>query len=223
MPSTPAAIGRPGWTMHAMQVLLIDDDRAFADVLGAGLRRHGYDVTHVTTAGDALVASAGDLVLLDANLPDGDGLDVCRELRRRGDVAIIMVTARGAQADRVAGLRSGADDYVVKPFGFAELRARMEAILRRKRPRDTGTRTVGRLRLDLDRHAAYIGSEPLALTRKEFDLLLLLMSTPERPVSRERMLSEVWHTTWRGTSRTVGAAAEIQTIRGVGYQIVGGA
>jgi len=216
-----------------MRVLLIDDDPAFAGALGAGLRRHGYDVTHVTSAGDALAAGAGDLVLLDANLPDADGFAVCRELRRRGDVGIIMVSGRGAQADRVAGLRSGADDYVVKPFGFTELRARMEAILRRRRPRSTGTRTVGRLRLDLDRHEASVDSEPIALTRKEFELVLLLMSTPERPISRERMLAEVWHTTWRGTSRTldvhiatlrakIGAAAEIQTIRGVGYQILPG-
>src|SRR5690606_37868007 len=118
----------------------------------AALRRSGYDVDHAPTAAAAFAAPACDLVLLDLGLPDADGIEVCRRLREDGDVAIIMLTARGEERDRVVGLRGGADDYVVKPFGFAELQARMEAVLRRARPRPAGVLTVGRLRVDLDQH-----------------------------------------------------------------------
>jgi DNA-binding response OmpR family regulator len=130
----------------------------------------------------------------------------------------------------VLGLRRGADDYVVKPFGFAELQARVEAVLRRARPRQAGVRRVGRLRVDLDRLCAYVDGEPVALTRKEFHLLALLTEQPEVAVRRERLFSEVWRTTWPGTSRTldvhmatlrakIGDGARIQTIRGTGYRI----
>lgn len=214
-----------------MRVLLVEDDLRFAGALTAALRRSGYEVDHAPTAAAALAAGRCDLVLLDLCLPDGDGLEVCRRLREAGDVAIIMLTARGEERDRVAGLRSGADDYVVKPFGFAELQARVEAVLRRARPRLAGVRTVGRLRVDLDAHHAYLDGAPLVLTRKEFQLLALLVAQPEVAVRRERVLAEVWHTSWRGTSRTldvhmatlrakIGDGAQIQTIRGVGYRIV---
>jgi len=172
-------------------------------------------------------------VLLDIGLPDGDGVDVCRRLRENSDVAIIMLTARGEERNRVVGLRSGADDYVSKPFGFAELQARIVGVVRRARPRPAGARTVGRLRVDLDRHLAYVDGQPVNLTRKEFQLLAILAAEPEVAVKRERLLREVWHTSWRGVSRTldvhmatlrqkIGAGAEIQTIRGVGYRIVAG-
>jgi DNA-binding response OmpR family regulator len=214
-----------------MRVLLVEDDFRFARALAAALRRAGYQVEHATTAALALAAAPCDLVLLDLGLPDRDGLDLCLHLRDAGNVAIIILTARGAERDRVAGLRSGADDYVVKPFGFAELQARIEAVLRRTRPRSAGTRTVGRLRVDLDRHTGYVDTEPIPLTRKEFELLSVLMEQPEQAVRRERLLNEVWQTTWRSTSRTLdvhmatlraklGSAVEIQTIRGVGYRIV---
>jgi DNA-binding response OmpR family regulator len=214
-----------------MRVLLVEDDFRFARALTAALRRSGYDVDHATTAVAALDAPPPDLVLLDLGLPDGDGIEVCRKLRAESDVAIIMLTARGEERDRVAGLRCGADDYVVKPFGYAELQARIEAVLRRARPRPAGASTVGRLRVDFDRHQAYVDDQPITLTRKEFQLLTILASEPEITVRRERMLAEVWHTSWRGTSRTldvhmatlrskVGDAAQIETVRGVGYRIV---
>lgn len=214
-----------------MRVLLVEDDLRFARALTAALRRSGYEVEHSPTAAAALAAGSCDLVLLDLCLPDGDGLELCRRLRESGDVAIIMLTARGEERDRVAGLRCGADDYVVKPFGFAELQARVEAVLRRVRPRLAGARTVGRLRVDLDGHHAYLDDTPLVLTRKEFQLLALLVAQPQVAVRRERLLAEVWHTSWRGTSRTldvhmatlrskIGGGAQIQTIRGVGYRIV---
>jgi DNA-binding response OmpR family regulator len=216
-----------------MRVLLVDDDLRFATALTAALRRSGYEVEHVSSAKAALSAPPCDLVLLDIGLPDGDGVDVCRRLRETSDVAIIMLTARGEERNRVVGLRSGADDYVSKPFGFAELQARIEAVLRRARPRPAGARTVGRLRVDLDRHLAYVDGEPITLTRKEFQLLAILAAEPEVAVRRERLLREVWHTSWRGVSRTldvhmatlrqkIGHGAQIQTIRGVGYRIVAG-
>jgi DNA-binding response OmpR family regulator len=216
-----------------MRVLLVEDDSRFARVLTATLRRAGYQVEHAATAAAALGAAPCDVVLLDLGLPDRDGIDLCRQLRDAGDVAIIMLTARGAECDRVLGLRSGADDYVVKPFGFAELQARIEAVLRRTKPRPMGTRTVGRLTVDLGRHAGYVDTEQIALTRKEFELLCVLVEQPEQAVRRERLLAEVWHTAWPGTSRTldvhiatlrakIGAAAQILTVRGVGYRIVPG-
>ncbi|MPZ27585.1 MAG: response regulator [Micromonosporaceae bacterium] len=216
-----------------MRVLLVDDDLRFATALTAALRRGGYEVEHASTARAALAAPPCDLVLLDIGLPDGDGVDICRRLRETSDVAIIMLTARGEERNRVVGLRSGADDYVSKPFGFAELQARIEAVLRRARPRPAGARTVGRLRVDLDRHLAYVDGVPITLTRKEFQLLAILAAEPEVAVRRERLLREVWHTSWRGVSRTldvhmatlrqkIGDGAQIQTIRGVGYRIVAG-
>jgi DNA-binding response OmpR family regulator len=201
--------------------------------LAAALHRNGYQVDHAPTAASALAAPPCDLVLLDLGLPDGDGIELCRQLRAATDSAVIMLTARSEHRDRVTGLRCGADDYVVKPFSFAELQARIEAVLRRACPSPAGVLTVGRLRIDLDRHAGYLDTEPVALTRKEFELLTILVRQPETVVRRERLLADVWHTARPGSSRTldvhiatlrskIGGAAEIQTIRGVGYRIVPG-
>jgi DNA-binding response OmpR family regulator len=214
-----------------VRVLLVEDDRRFAAALSDALRRSGYDVDHVRTAAQALAAPRCDLVLLDLGLPDEDGVDVCRRLREHSDVGVIMLTARAEERDRVVGLRCGADDYVVKPFGFAELQARIEAVLRRARPRPAGARIVGDLRLDLDRHQAYARDEPIELTRKEFQVLAVLTEQPGAVVRRERLLAEVWRTSWPGTSHTldvhlgtlrskVGDAVRIQTVRGVGYRVV---
>jgi DNA-binding response OmpR family regulator len=214
-----------------MRVLLVEDDFRFARALAAALRRSGYEVDHATTAMDALSAPPADLVLLDLGLPDSDGVEVCRQLQADSDVAVIMLTARGEERDRVAGLRCGADDYVVKPFSYAELQARIEAVLRRARPRAGGVSTIGRLRVDFERHQAYADDQPIALTRKEFQLLGILAAEPEVTVRRERLLTEVWRTSWRGTSRTldvhmatlrakIGTAAQIETVRGVGYRII---
>lgn len=217
-----------------MRVLLVEDDLRFATALTSALRRGGYDVDLINTAAGVPDVPTCDLVLLDLGLPDGDGVEVCRRIREGSDVGIIMLTARGQERDRIIGLRCGADDYVVKPFGFAELQARIEAVLRRARPRPAGVRVVGDLTLDLDRHSAQVGEQPVSLTRKEFQLLAILMAEPEVAVRRERLFTEVWHTTWQGTSRTldvhmtslrakIGDAAQIETIRGVGYRIVAGA
>src|SRR5215218_4881756 len=207
-----------------MRILLVEDDHRFATALTVALRRGGYEVEHAPTIAAAQAAPPCDLVLLDLGLPDGDGMELCRSIREHSDIGVIILTARGQERDTVTGLRCGADDYVVKPFGFAELQARMEAVLRRARSRPSGQRVVGQLRVDLDRHSVHIGSHPITLTRKEFQLLAILASEPEVAVRRDRLFAEVWHTSWQGTSRTldahmtalrskIGAGAEIQTIR----------
>ncbi|MEU2613378.1 response regulator transcription factor, partial [Micromonospora sp. NPDC007271] len=142
-----------------MRVLLVEDDLRVASALGAALRRRGHTVVTAATAAEALAAGQVDLVLLDLNLPDRDGLQLCRQMRRRNeDVGIIAVTARSEERDRVAGLRAGADDYVVKPFSMAELQARIEAVMRRtaRAPRVEATLEVGNLRVDLNARRVWL-------------------------------------------------------------------
>jgi DNA-binding response OmpR family regulator len=217
--------------MDPMRILLVEDDYRFARALSAALRGAGYDIDHAHNAAVALAAPPADLVLLDLGLPDADGTEVCRQMRERSDVGIIVLTARGEERERVIGLRCGADDYVVKPFGFQELRARIEAVLRRARPRPQGVRTLGRLSIDLDRYLVFVDGRPVTLTNKEFQVLLILSAKPEVAVKRERLMQEVWHTSWRGTSRTLdvhmttlrsklGDGALIETIRSVGYKLL---
>ncbi len=217
--------------MTPIRVLLVEDDLRFAIALTAALHRTGYHVDHRATMRAALSAPPGDLILLDLGLPDGHGIDLCRRLRRESDVGIIVLTARGDEPDRVAGLRGGADDYVVKPFSFAELQARMESVLRRSRPRNAGRYAVGDLRVDVGRHLVTVSGEPVALTPKEFRLLAALVVQPGSAVSREDLLSAVWRTSWVGRSRSldvhmaalrgkIGRGARIETIRGVGYRLM---
>jgi DNA-binding response OmpR family regulator len=218
--------------LEAMRVLLVEDDLRVAAALETALRRRGYEVIRAGTAAQALAAAPADLVLLDLCLPDRDGIEVCRELRRRGDPAIIAVTARGEERDRVAGLRSGADDYVVKPFGMAELQARIDAVMRRS-ARSTARApriSVGSLTIDLDEHRVTVAGREISLTRKEYDLLAALIRRPGATVTREHLLAEVWHTTWLGSPHTVevhvaslraklGDPGIVQTVRGVGYRL----
>jgi DNA-binding response OmpR family regulator len=231
-----------GPILTAVRVLLVDDDARFAGALETALRQRGYEVLRAPTAADALRlvpdhrggdgAAVADIVLLDLGLPDGDGTDVCRELRRRGDVPIIAVTARGEEHERVLGLRSGADDYVVKPFGMAELQARMEAVLRRSNRPTSAPRQVhlGSLIVDLHARRVSVDGREVALTRKEFDLLASLARRSGGAVTRDQLLAEVWHTTWAGSVRTVevhvaslrcklGDPGIVQTVRGVGYRL----
>ncbi len=215
-----------------MRVLVVEDEDAIAEPLVEGLRREGYDVVRVATGQEALDAEETDVVLLDLRLPDVDGFTVCRELRARSDVPIIVVSARGEEVDRVVGLELGADDYVVKPFGLRELVARIRAVTRR---RDGGGIRREVLRagpLEVDeraRRAAYDGRE-LQLTAKEFDLLALLASDAGAVVSRETILRHVWDTTWYGSQKTidvhvaslrkkVGDPEAIETVRGIGYRL----
>jgi two-component system response regulator RegX3 len=215
-----------------MRILLVEDEDAIAEPLAEGLRREGFDVTRAATAAAALSAGETDLVLLDLRLPDGDGLDVCRSLRERSDVPIIVVTARGEEADRVVGLELGADDYVVKPFGTRELIARIRAVTRRtgNTARAPGTLAVGELQVDERSRRARLGTRELELTPKEFDLLRVLARDPGAAVSRQRLLEEVWQTTWYGSTKTIdvhvaalrrklGDPGWIETVRGIGFRL----
>ncbi|GIM73221.1 DNA-binding response regulator [Winogradskya consettensis] len=213
--------------------MLVEDDRRVSAVMVSMLQRRGYDVEHAATAGAALAAAPCDLVLLDLNLPDGDGLDVCRTLRARSaNLGIIAVTARAEERDRVTGLRVGADDYVVKPYSMAELQARIEALLRRAArpgppPRDVAE--MGALRIDFSARTVELDSQPVALTRKEFDILASLARRPGDALTRERILLDVWQTTWSGKHTLevhvaslrakLGRPELVETVRGVGYRL----
>ncbi|MBT8226466.1 MAG: response regulator transcription factor [Dactylosporangium sp.] len=215
-----------------MRVLLVEDDIRVAIALETALRQHGHEITRATTASEALAAAPVDLVLLDLGLPDRDGIEVCRELRARSDVAIIAVTARAEERERVLGLRSGADDYVVKPFGMAELTARIEAVMRRtmRTAIPQPSFRVGGLEIDADARRVMVSGREVALTRKEFELLAALARRPGHAVTREQLLAEVWRTTWRGSLHTLEVhvaslrsklqdSSYIQTVRGVGYRL----
>jgi two-component system response regulator RegX3 len=216
-----------------MNVLVVEDDPTIAEPLASGLRRRGYDVAVAATGAAALAAEGYDVVLLDLGLPDMDGYDLCRELRAAGDVPIIMVTARGDETDRVIGLELGADDYIVKPFGFRELVARIRAVSRRVQPRaDNGGQqlVVGPLHLDRRTRRVHLDDHEIELTPKEFDVLATLMDEPGVVVSRRRLAEEVWDSAWYSHSRTldvhVGALRRklgdptwIETVRGIGFRL----
>jgi DNA-binding response OmpR family regulator len=219
------------------RVLLVEDDDSIGDPLEAGLRRDGYEVSRARTAAEARSArpDAADLVVLDLGLPDGDGLDVCRELRARSAVPIIIVTARGEEVDRVLGLELGADDYLVKPFGVRELAARMRAVLRRTNPSPRppgvdGPQRLGSVVLDRRTRTVTVDGAPATLTRKEFDLLVLLAEDPGAVRTREEILSTVWDANWYGPTKTLdvhvaslrkklGDPTVIETVRGVGFRL----
>ena len=215
-----------------MHILVVEDEDAIADPLVAGLMREGYDVSRTATGEGALEASPADLVLLDLRLPDIDGLDVCRQLRERSRVPIIVVTARGEEADRVVGLELGADDYVVKPYGLRELIARIRAVTRRAASFDGtgGPLRAGELEVDERARRATLAGRELELTPKEFELLAALARDPGAAISRQRLLAEVWQTSWYGSSKTIdvhvaalrrklGDSGWIETVRGVGFRL----
>ncbi len=222
------------------RILLVEDEESITTPLAEALSREGFDTSVAGTAQAALQLAGEvrpDLVLLDVMLPDGSGFDVARELRRDSRVPIIMLTARGEEADRVAGLELGADDYVVKPFSARELVARVRAVLRRVaeagEQRPEGAISIGEVRLDTDRRSTTFHGEELELSRKEFDLLRLLMENAGSVVTRERLIDEVWDTNWFGSTKTLdvhvsgvrkklgddsSAPRYIHTVRGVGFR-----
>jgi DNA-binding response OmpR family regulator len=184
--------------------------------------------------------STPDLVLLDIGLPDGSGLDVCRELRRETEIPIIMLTARGAEADRVAGLELGADDYIVKPFSAREVMARVRAVLRRTSSVAGANGgepvTIGELSLDPAKHEVRLGDEPMELSRKEFELLRVLMENAGSVITREALIEQVWDMNWFGSTKTLDVHISglrrkldddpkqpryIHTLRGVGFRFSG--
>lgn len=216
-----------------MRVLLVEDDRTIAEPLVRALTREGFAVDHVTSGAAAIDAPPADVVLLDLGLPDLDGIVVCREIRRRStETAIIVVTARAAEMDRVTLLELGADDYVVKPFGLRELVARMRAVLRRSAPRQEAPAelAVGPVRIDLRARTVAVHGEPVHLTPKEYDLLLFLAGDAGAVRTRDEILREVWDEHWFGSSKTLdvhmaslrrklGGADLIETVRGVGFRL----
>ncbi len=215
-----------------VQVLIVEDDESIAGSLARGLEREGFGAQIATTGEAAMRASDYDIVLLDLNLPDVDGFDICRRLRSASDVPIIVVSARADEVDRVIGLELGADDYIVKPFGFRELVARIRAVMRRRQPRadDQLPLHVGVLTVDRRTRRVSVGDEEIALTPKEFDILALLAEDSGAVHSREKILEEVWDPHWYGPTKTLdvhvaslrkklGDPAWIETVRGVGFRL----
>jgi DNA-binding response OmpR family regulator len=216
-----------------VQVLVVEDEDAIAVPLAEGLTREGFTVMRVATGQAALDAPVPDVVLLDLRLPDLDGYEVCRRMRARSDVPIIVVTAKGEEVDRVVGLELGADDYVVKPFGLRELIARIRAVSRRSEehsPPSSQVLRVGGLEVDGRARKAFLDGAELELTPKEFELLEALARDPGAALSRSRLLEEVWETTWSGSSKTIdvhvaglrrklGDPGWIETVRGVGFRL----
>ncbi len=212
-----------------LSVLVVEDDPGIATQLVRGLSRGGYDVDHVTTGRAALAWGEPDVVLLDLALPDTDGVEVCRRLRERSPVAIIVVTARGEEPERVLALDAGADDYLVKPFGLAELLARMRAVLRRVHPGGEVLRH-GPLAVDLRTRKVTVSGHEVALTPKEFDLLECLAADPGRVVSRQQILESAWDAHWYGPTkvldvhvaalrRKLGVPGLIETVYGRGFRL----
>lgn len=230
-------------------VLVVEDEDSFIEALEIGLTREGFLVTVARDGAEALDmfdAVAPDLVLLDVMLPKVSGLDVCRELRARSSVPIIMVTAKGAEIDTVVGLEVGADDYVTKPYRMRELVARMRAVLRREhmdRPAGTMTPstgddivTVGDVSVDHDRHEVMVRGQSVKLPLKEFELLSLLLTNAGRVLTREVLIDRVWGSDYVGDTKTLDVHVKrlrskieidprsperIVTIRGLGYKYDG--
>jgi len=221
----------------AWRILVVEGSKADRAILTEALERHGHDVDAVDSGGEALVwFETADLVLLDLDLPDLDGLEVCREIRAASDIPVITVTSRGSELDCVLALQAGADDYVIKPYGVRELMARLDAVMRRARRTryaDVGADggavlEHGPLRIDSDSREVEVSGRPVPVTRKEFDLLALLASAPGQVISRESIMREVWGESW--SRRTVdthvsslrsklGGPEWIVTVRGVGFKL----
>jgi DNA-binding response OmpR family regulator len=216
------------------RVLIVEDDEDIADVLRRSLRNEGYEVRTSADGVEALDVAAGffpDLVVLDLGLPRMDGVEVCRRLRADSDVPILMLTARAETEDRVGGLDSGADDYLVKPFERRELLARIRALLRRRPPRGSASLQVADLTLNPDTREVRRGSREIELTNREFELLEHLMRNERLVVSRERLLDEVWGYDPTAATNTVdvfisnlrrkleadGESRLLHTKRGAGY------
>jgi len=231
--------------MSEATVLVVEDEASFVEALTIGLRREGFDVVVATDGAAALEmfeATQPDLVLLDVMLPKISGIDVCRELRKKTKIPIIMVTAKGAEIDTVVGLEVGADDYVTKPYRLRELVARMRAVLRRAELSSAddeagtfapGVVQVGDVSLDPDEHRVVVGDHDVALPLKEFELLHLLLVNAGRVLPRETLIDRVWGSDYVGDTKTLdvhvkrlrskieddpATPTRIVTIRGLGYK-----
>jgi two-component system response regulator RegX3 len=221
------------------RVLVVEDEESFSDALSYMLRREGYEVEVAATGTEGITAferSGADLVLLDLMLPGMSGTEVCRTLRSRSSVPIIMVTARDSEVDKVVGLEIGADDYVTKPFSSRELIARIRAVMRRGgEPEELVTNTVeaGPVRMDVERHVVTVDGDSVAMPLKEFDLLELLLRNAGRVLTRGQLIDRVWGSDYVGDTKTLDVhvkrlRAKIEpdpsnpkylvTVRGLGYK-----
>jgi two-component system response regulator RegX3 len=222
------------------RILVVEDEESFSDALSYVLTREGYDVAVAATGAEALDSydrDGADLVLLDLMLPGLPGTEVCRQLRTRGNVPVIMLTAKDAEVDKVVGLELGADDYVTKPYSSRELVARIRAVLRR---RDDGAEQLapgiieaGPVRIDVERHSVAVRGRPLQLPLKEFELLELLVRNAGRVLTRGQIIDRVWGLDYVGDTKTLdvhikrlrskvepkpSAPRHIVTVRGLGYK-----
>ena len=234
-------MGRPPYNDTMTKILIVEDDATVRETLALNLRAEGYEVA-LAADGEAGLAAARsgkpDLVVLDVMLPELDGLTVCRVLRRESAVPIVLLTARGTETDKIIGLETGADDYIVKPFSLGEFLARVRAALRRGRTSAAAVRELvsGDLRLDLQGRRAHLQERELVLTPREFDLLAALMRNPGVVLTRELLLANVWGDDYPGETRTVDVhvswlrkkieadasnPTRITTVRGVGYRFEG--
>jgi two-component system response regulator RegX3 len=232
--------------MTDISVLIVEDEESFIDALQSGLTREGFTVTIARDGAEALdiyERLAPDLILLDVMLPKVSGIDVCREIRSKSNVPIIMVTAKGAEIDTVVGLEVGADDYITKPYRLRELVARMRAVLRRRTGGDTEVAAaapaandvieIGDVRLDHERHEVTIRGESVKLPLKEFELLALLLENAGRVLTRDVLIDRVWGSDYVGDTKTLDVHVKrlrskvesdpadpqsIITIRGLGYK-----
>jgi two-component system, OmpR family, response regulator RegX3 len=222
-------------------VLVVEDEESFSDALSYMLRKEGFEVSVAATGTEAMTEfdrTGADIVLLDLMLPEMSGTEVCRQLRTKSHVPIIMVTARDSEIDKVVGLEIGADDYVTKPYSPRELVARIRAVLRRQVGNDTGdltppTLAAGPVRMDVDRHVVTVGGEAVQLPLKEFELLELLLRNAGRVLTRGQLIDRVWGADYVGDTKTLDVHVKrlrskiepepstprfIVTVRGLGYK-----
>jgi len=221
------------------RILIVEDEVSFSDPLSYLLRKEGYDVAVAETGPDGLAEfdkNGADLVLLDLMLPGLSGVDVCRALRQRSTVPVIMLTAKDSEIDKVVGLEIGADDYVTKPYSSRELLARVKAVLRRlAEPEDLVPPTVeaGPVRMDIERHTVTVSGEPVSLPLKEFELLEMLLRNSGRVLTRMQLIDRVWGSDYVGDTKTLDVHVKrlrakiepdpsnpvhIVTVRGLGYK-----
>ena len=218
-------------------VLVVEDEASIASFVSLYLKNAGYSVRTAATGGDALTMAAAEqpaLIILDLNLPDIDGIEVCRRIRKSADIPILMLTARDEDVDKIIGLEVGADDYLTKPFNPRELVARVKSVLRRSSPdrKDLESAELrhGDLHIDAGRREVHVGDEEIQLAPKEFDLLWELLDHRGLVLTRDQLLERVWGYTFAGDTRTVdvhvrqlrrklGEASPIVTVWGVGYKV----
>jgi two-component system, OmpR family, response regulator RegX3 len=222
------------------RILVVEDEESFSDALGYMLRREGFEVAMAATGPDGIEEfdrAGADLVLLDLMLPGLSGLEVCRQLRQRSEVPVIMLTAKDAEVDKVVGLEIGADDYVTKPFSARELVARIRAVLRRRgaEPDDLVTSVLesGPVRMDVDRHVVSVNSDTVPMPLKEFELLEFLLRNAGRVLTRGQLIDRIWGSDYVGDTKTLdvhvkrlrakiepspSSPRHLMTVRGLGYK-----